>query len=78
MVVNNMLKEVVSRSTQGADVRPRVDVSVIGYGPNQTVHNALGGVLASQAHRSWARDRVEMTDRSPRVVRRGPSQPVTG
>jgi len=39
---------------------------------------SLGGVLASQAHRSWARDHVEMTDRSPRVVRRGPSQPVTG
>ncbi len=49
MVVNNMLKEVVSRSTQGTDVRPRVDLSVIGYGgPNQTVHNALGGALAGQ------------------------------
>src|SRR5438132_917965 len=48
MVVNNVLKEVVSRSTQGALVRPRVDVAVIGYGPGQTVRNALGGALTNQ------------------------------
>ncbi|MDQ2809374.1 MAG: VWA domain-containing protein [Chloroflexota bacterium] len=48
MVVNNVLKEVVKRCTQGSAVRPRVDLALVGYGPGQTVHNALGGMLGNQ------------------------------
>jgi len=47
-VINNALRELVKRSTNGAIIRPRVDVAILGYGPSGTVHNALGGNLASQ------------------------------
>jgi hypothetical protein len=48
MVLNKVLNELQKRCIDGQVVRPRVDVAVIGYGPDQTVRSALGGSLANQ------------------------------
>lgn len=47
-VLNNVLNELQKRCTSGVVVRPRVDVAVLGYGPDGTVRSALGGALANQ------------------------------
>jgi hypothetical protein len=54
-IINNVLRELVKRSTNGTVIRPRVDIAILGYGPGGTVHNALSGALSGQ-------DIVSITD----------------
>jgi hypothetical protein len=62
MVVNKVLNEVVRRCTQGADVRPRVDVAVLGYGPGNSVYNALYSAMARAGSALAERDIISISD----------------
>ncbi|MDQ3704612.1 MAG: serine/threonine protein kinase [Chloroflexota bacterium] len=48
LVVNKLLYELVQRCTVGTDVRPRVDVAVLGYGPSGGVQSVWSGALANR------------------------------
>ena len=46
--VNRVLRELVLACTDGEDIKNSCDVSILGYGQNESINNAFSGVLGNQ------------------------------